>query len=37
MYQSNIIDFHPKPVVQCVGGDALINIALFFGYAHSNS
>jgi hypothetical protein len=37
MYQSSIIDLHPKHVVQFVGGDALIKIALFFGYAHNNS
>jgi hypothetical protein len=36
MYQSSIIDLHPKHVVQRVGGDALINIALFFGYAPRN-
>jgi len=32
MYQSSIIDLNPKRV----GGDVLINIALFFGYAQRN-
>jgi hypothetical protein len=36
MYQSSIIDLNPKYVVQRVGGDVLINISLFFGYAQRN-
>jgi hypothetical protein len=36
MYQSSIIDLNPKHVVQRVGGDAFINIALFFRFAQRN-